>query len=253
VFFPNHRGDLIASAVVVERMRQGAIEEVAELRNPLDVLAQQVVAIVSIEDAKVEDLYALVRRASSFRHLPYSAFEAVLDMLSGVLASRPGAQRLAVTSGGTIPDRGLFGVFLVGEGNASGRHAAGRRVGELDEEMVYETRVGDVFTLGTTSWRVEQITHDQVLVSPAPGTPGRLPFWKGDAPGRPLELGRAYGRFVREVGALQSAAAKARLREAGLDDFAANNLVSYLAEQQSAVGALPTDQTVVFEPLGACC
>src|SRR5215218_1117469 len=268
VFFPNHRGDLIASAVVVERMRQGAIEEVAELRNPLDVLAQQVVAIVSIEDAKVEDLYALVRRASSFRHLPYSAFEAVLDMLSGrypseefaelrprliwhrdtgVLASRPGAQRLAVTSGGTIPDRGLFGVFLVGEGNASGRHAAGRRVGELDEEMVYETRVGDVFTLGTTSWRVEQITHDQVLVSPAPGTPGRLPFWKGDSPGRPRELGRAFGQFVRDVGALQPAAAKARLLEAGLDDFAANNLVSYLAEQQSAAGALPTDQTVVFE------
>jgi ATP-dependent helicase Lhr and Lhr-like helicase len=268
VFFPNHRGDLIAASVVVERMRQGAIEEVAELRNPLDVLAQQIVAIVSVEDAKAEELYALVRKASSFRHLPYSAFEAVLDMLSGrypseqfaelrprliwhrdtgVLAARPGAQRLAVTSGGTIPDRGLFGVFLVGEGNASGRHAPGRRVGELDEEMVYETRVGDIFTLGTTSWRVEQITHDQVLVSPAPGSPGRLPFWKGDAPGRPLELGRAYGRFVREVGKLQPAAARARLREAGLDEFAANNLVSYLAEQQAATGALPTDQTVVVE------
>jgi len=268
VFFPDHRGDLIASAVVVERMRHGAIEEVAELRNPLDVLAQQVVATVSIEDAKAEELYALVRRAGSFRQLPYSAFEAVLDMLSGrypseefaelrprliwhrdtgVLAARPGAQRLAVTSGGTIPDRGLFGVFLVGEGNASGRHAPSRRVGELDEEMVYETRVGDVFTLGTTSWRVEQITHDQVLVSPAPGTPGRLPFWKGDAPARPLELGRAFGTFVREVGALRPAAARARLHEAGLDEFAANNLVSYLAEQQAATGALPTDQTVVFE------
>ena len=268
VFFPNHRGDLIASAVVVERMRHGAIEEVAELRNPLDVLAQQIVAIVSIEDAKAEELYALVRRADSFRQLPYSAFEAVLDMLSGrypseefaelrprlvwhrdtgVLAARPGAQRLAVTSGGTIPDRGLFGVFLVGEGNASGRHAPGRRVGELDEEMVYETRVGDVFTLGTTSWRVEQITHDQVLVSPAPGAPGRLPFWKGDAPARPLELGRAYGRFVRELGGSRPDAARARLTEAGLDDYAASNLLSYLAEQQSATGALPTDQTVIFE------
>jgi ATP-dependent Lhr-like helicase len=268
VFFPNHRGDLIASAVVVERMRQGAIEEVSELRNPLDVLAQQIVAIVSVEEAKVEELYALVRRAHSFRQLPYSGFEAVLDMLSGrypseefaelrprlvwhrdtgVLVARPGAQRLAVTSGGTIPDRGLFGVFLVGEGNASGRHQAGRRVGELDEEMVYETRVGDVFTLGTTSWRVEQITHDQVLVSPAPGTPGRLPFWKGDAPGRPLELGRAFGTFVREVGGLHPEAATARLREAGLDESAASNLVSYLAEQQAATGALPTDQTVVFE------
>ncbi|HEU4909196.1 MAG TPA: DEAD/DEAH box helicase, partial [Propionibacteriaceae bacterium] len=268
VFFPNHRGDLVASAVVVERMRQGAIEEVAELRNPLDVLAQQLVAIVSMDDAKVEELYALVRRADSFRDLPYSAFEAVLDMLSGrypseefaelrprlvwhrdtgVLVARPGAQRLSVTSGGTIPDRGLFGVFLVGEGNASGRHQAGRRVGELDEEMVYETRVGDVFTLGTTSWRVEQITHDQVLVSPAPGAPGRLPFWKGDAPGRPLELGRAFGRFVREVGALPPEAANARLGEAGLDEFAAGNLISYLAEQHAATGALPTDRTVVFE------
>src|SRR5215218_3177054 len=268
VFFPNHRGDLIASAVVVERMRQGAIEEVAELRNPLDVLAQQIVAIVSVEEAKVEELYALVRRAHSFRQLPYSGFEAVLDMLSGrypseefaelrprlvwhrdtgVLVARPGAQRLAVTSGGTIPDRGLFGVFLVGEGNASGRHQAGRRVGELDEEMVYETRVGDVFTLGTTSWRVEQITHDQVLVSPAPGTPGRLPFWKGDSPGRPRELGRAFGQFVRELGGLSGEPAEQRLRKAGLDDFAARNLINYLKEQAAATGVLPTDQTIVFE------
>src|SRR5215218_10378392 len=268
VFFPNHRGDLIASAVVVERMRQGAIEEVAELRNPLDVLAQQIVAIVAVEDAKVEELYGLVRRASSFRQLPYSAFEAVLDMLSGrypseqfaelrprlvwhrdtgVLVARPGGQRLAVTSGGTIPDRGLFGVFLVGEGNASGRHQAGRRVGELDEEMVYETRVGDVFTLGTTSWRVEQITHDQVLVSPAPGTPGRLPFWKGDSPGRPRELGRAFGQFVRELGGLSGEPAEQRLRKAGLDDFAARNLINYLKEQAAATGVLPTDQTIVFE------
>ncbi len=268
VFFPNHRGDLIESAVVVERMRHGAIEAVAELRNPLDVLAQQIVAIVAVEETKVDELYALVRRAGTFRDLPYSAYEAVLDMLSGrypsedfaelrprlvwqrdtgLLTARPGAQRLAVTSGGTIPDRGLFGVFLVGEGNASGRHSPGRRVGELDEEMVYETRVGDVFTLGTTSWRVEQITHDQVLVSPAPGAPGRLPFWKGDAPGRPLELGRAFGAFVREVGALAPAQATARLQETGLDDFAARNLVAYLTEQSTATGVLPSDQTVVFE------
>ncbi len=233
VFFPNHRGDLIESAVVVERMRVGAIEEVATLRNPLDVLAQQIVAVVAAAaiggpdgtptEIKADDVYALVRRADGFRELPHSAYEATLDMLSGrypsedfaelrprivwqrdtgVLTGRPGAQRLAVTSGGTIPDRGLFGVFLVGEGSASGRHNPGRRVGELDEEMVYETRVGDVFTLGTTSWRVEQITHDQVLVSPAPGVPGRLPFWKGDSPPRPLELGRAFGAFVREIGTL---------------------------------------------------
>ena len=268
VFFPNHRGDLIESAVVVERMRQGAIEEVPVLRNPLDVLAQQIVAMVAAEDLKADDVYALVRRADSFHELPYAAFEAVLDMLSGrypsedfaelrprlvwqrdtgLLTGRPGALRLAVTSGGTIPDRGLFGVFLVGDGNASGRHAAGRRVGELDEEMVYETRVGDVFTLGTTSWRVEQITHDQVLVSPAPGTPGRLPFWKGDSPARPAELGRAFGAFVREVGSLPAELAVVRLREAGLDEYAANNLTGYLREQSAATGALPTDRTIVFE------
>jgi len=268
VFFPNHRGDLIESAVVVERMLAGAIEEVAELRNPLDVLAQQIVAIVSGGDTSADELFALVRRASSYQDLPHSAYEAVLDMLSGrypsedfaelrprlvwqrdtgVLSARPGAQRLAVTSGGTIPDRGLFGVFLVGEGNAGGRHAPGRRVGELDEEMVYETRVGDVFTLGTTSWRVEQITHDQVLVSPAPGVPGRLPFWKGDSPSRPAELGRALGTFVREIGALDPQVAKDRLHTSGLDTWAADNLVAYLAEQQQATGALPTDKTIIFE------
>lgn len=278
VFFPNHRGDLIESAVVVERMRVGAIEEVATLRNPLDVLAQQIVAVVAASaiggpdgtptEIKADDVYALVRRADGFTELPHSAFEATLDMLSGrypsedfaelrprivwqrdtgVLTGRPGAQRLAVTSGGTIPDRGLFGVFLVGEGSASGRHNPGRRVGELDEEMVYETRVGDVFTLGTTSWRVEQITHDQVLVSPAPGVPGRLPFWKGDSPPRPLELGRAFGAFVREIGTLDPGLAFERLRTAGLDEFAARNLQSYLAEQHEATAALPTDTTVVVE------
>ncbi|MDX6322100.1 MAG: ATP-dependent helicase Lhr and Lhr-like helicase, partial [Propionibacteriaceae bacterium] len=146
-----------------------------------------------------------------------------------------------------IPDRGLFGVFLIGEGNASGKHSPGRRVGELDEEMVYETRVGDVFTLGTTSWRVEQITHDQVLVSPAPGAPGRLPFWKGDSPSRPAELGRAFGQFVRQIGAMEPEAAKVRLEASGLDTWAADNLVSYLSEQQQSTGVLPTDNTVVFE------
>ncbi len=282
VFFPNHRGDLIESAVVVERMRAGAIEEVTTLRNPLDVLAQQIVAIVasaaigsSVDsqnqqptEITADEVYALVRRADGYRDLPHSAFEATLDMLSGrypsedfaelrprlvwhrdtgVLSARPGAQRLAVTSGGTIPDRGLFGVFLIGEGSASGKHNPGRRVGELDEEMVYETRVGDVFTLGTTSWRVEQITHDQVLVSPAPGTPGRLPFWKGDSPPRPLELGRAFGAFVRELAGLESDQAYVRLREAGLDELAARNLQSYLTEQHQATNALPTDTTVVVE------
>ncbi|MGO1973363.1 MAG: ATP-dependent helicase [Propionibacteriaceae bacterium] len=268
VFFPNHRGDLIETAVVVERMRVGAIEEVTELHNPLDVLAQQVVAATAIEDTTADELFALVRRAHNFADLPRSAFDATLDMLSGrypsedfaelrprlvwqrdtgALSARPGAQRLAVTSGGTIPDRGLFGVFLVGEGNAAGKHAPGRRVGELDEEMVYESRVGDVFTLGTTSWRVQDITHDQVLVTPAPGAPGRLPFWKGDAPPRPAELGRAFGGFVRELATASPAIARKRLSESGLDPWAVDNLITYLAEQQSATTALPTESTVVVE------
>ncbi|HEY9293607.1 MAG TPA: ATP-dependent helicase [Microlunatus sp.] len=261
VFFPDHRGDLIESAVVATRMRDGQIEEVSRLHNPLDVLAQQIVAIVSDQDTDADRLFDLVRRADGYAELPRTAYEAVLDMLSGrypsedfaelrprliwhrdtnQLQARPGAQRLAVTSGGTIPDRGLFGVFLVGEGT-------GRRVGELDEEMVYESRVGDVITLGTTSWRIEAITHDQVQVSPAPGVPGRLPFWKGDAPARPAELGRALGGFVREIAAQPAQQSKPRLMSAGLDEWAADNLIGYLHDQQSATRGLPTDREVIFE------
>ncbi len=165
------------------------------------------------------------------------------DRVTGVLTARPGAQRLAVTSGGTIPDRGLFGVFLAGTAGEPGR-----RVGELDEEMVYESRVGDVFLLGTSSWRIEDITHDRVLVTPAPGRPGRLPFWKGDALGRPLELGRAVGAFVREIAtADRPVAADRDCAPAGLDDWAAANLLAYLAEQREATGQLPDDRTIVVE------
>jgi ATP-dependent Lhr-like helicase len=157
------------------------------------------------------------------------------------VTGRPSAQRLAVTSGGTIPDRGLYGVFLAtGEG-------PGRRVGELDEEMVYESRVGDVFTLGSSSWRIEDITHDRVLVTPAPGQPGKLPFWHGDALGRPLELGRAVGAFVREVAALPPARARQRVEAAGLDDWAVDNLLAYLADQREATGHVPDDRTIVVE------
>ena len=261
VFFPNHRSDLIESTVVATRMREGQIEEVAELHNPLDVLAQQIVAIVADDDVDADRLFDLVRRADGFADLPRSAYEAVLDMLSGrypsedfaelrprliwhrdtnLLQARRGAQRLAVTSGGTIPDRGLFGVFLVGEGT-------GRRVGELDEEMVYESRVGDVITLGTTSWRIEAITHDQVQVTPAPGVPGRLPFWKGDAPSRPAELGYAVGGFVRELAAMRTEDAKPMLLSHGLDDWAADNLINYLHDQQAATRGLPTDRQVIIE------
>src|SRR6266487_4004450 len=258
--FPKFRGDLVECAVVVERMHAGAIEAMRYPRNPLDVLAQQVVAMVAMDDWTVERLGTVVRRAAPFAELPRSALESVLDMLSGRypsdefaelrprlnwdrvegrLGGRPGAQRLAVTSGGTIPDRGLFGVYLVGERET--------RVGELDEEMVYESRVGEVFTLGASSWRIEGITHDRVLVSPAPGQPGKLPFWHGDAPGRPMELGRALGAFLRELLALGPEARMQRLTEAGLDANAAGNLLQYLGEQLDATGALPDDRTIVVE------
>ena len=277
VFFPKYRGDLVESAVVAERMRAGAIESMRYPRNPLDVLAQHVVAMVAMDAWAVDDLAVVVRRAAPFAELPTSALEAVLDMLAGrypsdafaelrprivwdrvtgVLTGRPGAQRLAVTSGGTIPDRGLFGVYLVGSGagvpqGAGAPPGAGGgkpvRVGELDEEMVYESRVGDVFLLGSTSWRIEDITHDRVLVSPAPGEPGRMPFWKGDAPGRPAELGRALGAFLRELSGLERDAAMERARAAGMDGWAADNLVAYLTEQRAATRHLPDDRTVLVE------
>ena len=260
VVLPKFRHDLVECAVVVERMRAGAIEAMRYLRNPLDVLAQQVVAMVAMDDWTVERLEALVRRAAPFAELPRSALEGVLDMLAGRypsdefaelrprlvwdrvegrLSARGGAQRLAVTSGGTIPDRGLFGVYLVGQRQT--------RVGELDEEMVYESRVGEVFTLGASSWRIEEITHDQVLVSPAPGQPGKLPFWHGDMLGRPVELGRALGGFVRELAGMDPPARLDRLHQAGLDANAAANLVRYLDEQVEATGVLPDDRTIVVE------
>ena len=263
VLFPKYRGDLVQCALVAERMKAGAIESIRYLRNPLDVLAQQIVAIVSERPRTVDEVAAVVRRSAAFASLPDSALHAVLDMLAGrypsdafaelrprltwdrvtdTLTARAGAQRLAVTSGGTIPDRGLFGVFLVG---AEG--TGGRRVGELDEEMVYESRVGDVFLLGSSSWRIEDITHDRVLVTPAPGQPGKMPFWKGDAPGRPLELGRALGAFLREVGSATPEAGLERARAAGLDEWGAANLQAYLAEQKAATGHLPDDRTLLVE------
>ncbi len=262
VMFPKYRGDLVASAVVAERMSVGAVEALSVPSNPLDVLAQHIVSIVAMDEITVDELHDLMRRCAPYAALPRSVLEAVLDMLSGrypseefaelrprlvwdrvtgVLTGRPGAQRLAITSGGTIPDRGMFGVFLAsGEG-------PGRRVGELDEEMVYESRVGDVFALGSTSWLITDITHDRVLVLPAPGRPGRLPFWKGDGLGRPAELGRAHGAFLREVGGATDQAARRRLTTAGLDQWASDNLLSYLAEQKEATGALPDERTIIVE------
>ncbi|MFF3438945.1 DEAD/DEAH box helicase [Streptosporangium sp. NPDC002721] len=345
VIFPKYRGDLVQTAVVAERMRSGEIEDLRYPRNPLDVLAQQIVAMTALDEWTVDELEQVVRRAAPYRTLPRSALEATLDMLAGrypseefaelrprivwdrvtgTLRGRPGAQRLAVTNGGTIPDRGLFGVFLVGEKSS--------RVGELDEEMVYESRAGDVFVLGATSWRIQEITADRVLVTPAPGQPGKLPFWHGDTAGRPAELGRAIGAFLREMSAAGADAetgggatrgagkgkagaggggtgkagagsgpardagagkgqgqagdtgagkgqgqagdtgkgqgqrqagdagaggaeaggtvregALGRIRAAGLDEFAAANLLSYLAEQRQATGYVPDDRTLLVE------
>jgi ATP-dependent Lhr-like helicase len=258
IVFPKYRGDLVTAAVVTSRMRAGLIEDLRIPRTPLDVLAQQIVACVAMDDWRVDDLLALVRRAAPFTSLTDAVLEAVLDMLSGrypsdefaelrprlvwdrdagLLSSRPGAQRLAVTSGGTIPDRGLFAVYLVGD--------RGSRVGELDEEMVYESRVGDVVALGASSWRIEDITHDRVLVSPAPGQPGRLPFWHGDALGRPAALGEAVGAFVRTIASARDA--EALLAGTGLDERAAANLVQYVREQQAATGLVPSDTTIIVE------
>ncbi|MGP3928601.1 ATP-dependent helicase [Nonomuraea sp. KM88] len=257
VIFPKYRGDLVQTAVVAERMKSGEIEELRYPRNPLDVLAQQIVAMTALDEWTVDELESVVKRSAPYATLPRGALEATLDMLAGrypseefaelrprivwdrvtgTLQGRPGAQRLAVTNGGTIPDRGLFGVFLVGERSS--------RVGELDEEMVYESRVGDVFVLGATSWRIEDITADRVLVSPAPGQPGKLPFWHGDAPGRPAELGRAIGRFLREQAQQGSTD---RMRAAGLDAYASGNLLAYLNEQREATGYVPDDRTLLVE------
>ena len=257
VVFPKFRGDLLQSAVVVERMKAGAIEALAVPRNPLDVLAQQIVAMVAMDDWPVDELFATISSAAPYTDLPAGVFYAVLDMLAGkypsddfaelrprivwdrdgdVVRARPGAQRLAVISGGTIPDRGLYPVVLVGTSN---------RVGELDEEMVYESRVGDVFALGASSWRIEEITADRVLVSPAPGQIARLPFWHGDAVGRPVELGRALGEFLRT--SADPDALRRRLEAGGLDAWAADNLIAYLAEQRASTGVLPDDRTIVVE------
>lgn len=279
VLFPKHRADLVHTAITVERMLDGKIERLSIPANPLDILAQQTVAATALGSIDVEEWFSTVRRSAPFASLPRSAFEATLDLLAGrypsdefaelrpriiwdrnagTIEGRPGAQRLAVTSGGTIPDRGLFGVYIIGteqEGAASpaedGKPArapkGGRRVGELDEEMVYESRVGDVFALGATSWKIEDITHDRVLVSPAFGQPGKLPFWKGDSLGRPVDLGRALGAFVRELSASDVGPATERCKASGLDDYAANNLIQYLGEQKQATEVVPSDTTLVVE------
>ena len=257
--FPKHRADLLEAAAVVERMHAGEVEHTRYLRNPLDVAAQQIVAMCAMDDWTVERLATVLRRCAAFAELSDDVLHSVLELLSGtypaeefselrprvvwdraagVLRGRAGAQRLAVTNSGTIPDRGLFGVFL----------PDGTRVGELDEEMVYESRVGETFLLGATTWRIMEITFERVVVTPAPGELGKMPFWHGDGPGRPIELGRAVGSLVRELRSGGNEAAEVRLRQrCGLDESAAGNLLAYLEDQAEATGAVPDDRTVVVE------
>jgi ATP-dependent Lhr-like helicase len=263
VIIPKFRGDLVACAAVAKAMHEGLVESTRYPRNPLDIVAQQVVAMASVDTWNVDELFATIRRAAPFAELSRSVFEGVLDMLSGrypsdefaelrprvtwdriagTIVARDGAKRVAIANGGTIPDRGLYGVFLAGAGPGAAR------VGELDEEMVFESRVGETFVLGASSWRIEEITHDRVLVSAAPGEPGKMPFWKGDRAGRPLELGLAIGHLTREMLRLPERDAIERLtREHDLDERAAENLLHYLRDQMTAARAVPDAGTVVVE------
>ncbi|UQV60883.1 Lhr family helicase [Corynebacterium propinquum] len=273
-FYPKHRADLVQTAVTVGRVQPGLIEKIHVPRNPLDVLVQQTIAAVAVEDLDVDEWFSTICRAYPYRDLDRDVYDSVLDLASGIypstdfaelkprivvdrvdntLSARPGSQRVAVTSGGTIPDRGMFGVFLAGttgdSTGAAGTGASGagkpipRRVGELDEEMVYESRVGDVFTLGASSWRIEDITRDQVLVTPAPGHTGRLPFWSGDQLGRPYELGLALGAFRRHAHRERDKA----LADLPLEERARTNLLGYLDEQYESTGLIPDEKTLVLE------
>ena len=253
--FPKFRGDLLECAVVTKRMREGEIEETVIPANPLDVLAQHLVSMAALDEWEVDEVERLVTATEPFRELSREQLENVLDMLdgrypsdrfaelrprivwdrtAGTIHGRKGARQLVVTNAGTIPDRGLFGVHL----------PDGRRVGELDEEMVYEARPGQSFLLGASTWRIEEITRDRVIVTPAPGTPGAVPFWRGDGIGRPAELGRAIGAFAREA---VSAEPEELAASYDLDPRAARNLVTYLREQQAATRVVPSDETIVVE------
>ncbi|MBT9331350.1 Lhr family helicase [Paracidobacterium acidisoli] len=279
IIFPKYRADLVACAAATRAMHEGLVESTRYLRNPLDVLAQQIVATVAQPPSlahprqkgqppreavlHVDDLFALIRGAAPFASLTRSAFEGVLDLLSGrypsdefaelrpritwdrqrhLLTPREGAKSLAILNGGTIPDRGLYGVFL------SGTEKKPVRVGELDEEMVFESKQGETFLLGASTWRIDEITHDRVLVSPAPGEPGKMPFWHGDRAGRPLEFGQRIGALIRELRELPPNAAISRLvREHDLEAQAAENLLRFLADQQNVTVTVPDDRNIVIE------
>ena len=279
IIFPKYRADLIACAAATRAMHEGLVEATRYLRNPVDVLAQQIVATVAQPpratisrkkgqppvnaEISTADLFKMVTSAAPFASLSRGAFNGVLDLLAGrypsdefadlrpritwdrvhdILTPREGAKSLAILNGGTIPDRGLYGVFL------SGTEGKPVRVGELDEEMVFESRTGETFILGASTWRIDEITHDRVLVSPAPGEPGKMPFWHGDTAGRPLEFGKRIGQLIRELREMPRNAGISRLvREHDLDPAAAENLIRFLADQEIATTAVPDDRTVVIE------
>ena len=262
VIYPKYRADLVACAAITRAMYDGNVESVHYPRNPLDVLAQQIVAMVSVEPWDVADIFKVVQSAAPYAGLTLGAFESLLDMLSGrypsdefaelrprltwdrlanKLTTRQGARQVSIINGGTIPDRGLYGVFLAGA-------TKGARVGELDEEMVFESRAGDTIILGASTWRIENISHDRVLVSPAPGEPGKMPFWHGDTAGRPAEFGEKIGRMTRELLALPRSVAFTKLvEEHSLDVNAAENLLRYLQDQVAATQRVPSDEDVLVE------
>jgi ATP-dependent helicase Lhr and Lhr-like helicase len=262
IIYPKYRADLLACAAITRAMYEGNVESVQYPRNPLDVLAQHIVAMVAIESWRLADIFKVVQSAAPYAGLTRSAFEGLLDMLSGrypsdefaelrarltwdrltnKLTTRQGARNVAIINGGTIPDRGLYGVFLAGA-------TKGARVGELDEEMVFESRAGDTIILGASTWRIENISHDRVLVSPAPGEPGKMPFWHGDTLGRPAEFGEKIGRMTRELLRLPRSVAYSKLvEEHSLDANAAENLLRYLEEQAGATQRVPSDEDIVLE------
>lgn len=265
ILFPKHRADLLACATATRAMHEGNVEETFYPRNPLDILAQQIVAITAGGPIDIEALYTLMKGAAPFAELPRSAFEGVLDMLSGRypsdrfaelrprilwdrargrIAGRKGSRQLAIINGGTIPDRGLYGVFLAG---SEGDGKSSRRVGELDEEMVFEMREGEVFLLGASSWRIDEITRDRVMVVPASGVPGRMPFWHGDRPGRPREFGEKIGKLTRLLAHEPEKTIETLIADHGLNDHAIENLRAYVHDQAKATGDVPSDRTIVLE------
>ena len=268
VLLPTSRSDLLATAVVTQLMTEGRIEEIHRIVNPLDVLAQHIASMCLDTPQTPEGLLAVIRRTDAFADLPERAFTDVIDMLtgkypsddfselrprlvwdpeSGTLSARPGVRRLVTTSGGTIPDRGLYGVFMAGTDTGSGKRAVSRRVGELDEEMVYESRVGDVFTLGTSAWRIDEINPNQVIVTPVPGQAGRLPFWHGDEVSRSAEVGHEMQKYVSELQARIETGGTQGSGRGNLDQWAYDNLLSYIREQKAATSVLPDEHTILVE------